>query len=155
MNQAELNYSVCEKKDLAVIFSLKKFRHILLFTMLLKLVTDPQALHFAFKKKVLHGKLAGGLNVIADYKFNIVYWRRFKNVFADKLSHLSSSCCRNGRGVCSCCHQGPIYYIGMWRKTIFNISVLIQSGLQHNWENNASIGLEIFQKFCSMRRSNI
>ena len=58
MTSAERKYSACEHEALAVIFALKKFRVYLLSTQRFVLITDHQALQYAFKKKDIHGRLA-------------------------------------------------------------------------------------------------
>lgn len=51
MNAAECNYSACEQGALAIVFGLEKFRVYLLSSEQFTLVTDHQALQYAFKKK--------------------------------------------------------------------------------------------------------
>ena len=57
ITETEKKYSTCEKEALVVIFALKKFRVYLLSTQKFKLITDHQALQYAFKKKEFHGRL--------------------------------------------------------------------------------------------------
>ena len=58
MNKFERKYSACERGALAAIFALKKFRVYLLSSIPLKLVTDHQALSYAFRQNDIHGRLA-------------------------------------------------------------------------------------------------
>ncbi len=73
LNAAERNYAVCERVAAAVIFALKKFRVYLLADKPFQLVTDHQALQYAFKKKDVHGRLARWLDLLAEYEFEVVY----------------------------------------------------------------------------------
>ena len=86
MNAAERNYSACEREALAVIFALKKFRVYLLSDETFTLITDHQALRYAFKKKDVHGRLARWLDLLAEYRFNIEYRPGKENGAADFLS---------------------------------------------------------------------
>lgn len=58
MNNSKRNYSVCERKALAVVFALKKFRVYLLSRFPLQLITNHQALQYTFNMKNVHGRLA-------------------------------------------------------------------------------------------------
>lgn len=88
MTSTEKNYSACEREALAVIFALKKFRVYLLSTQKFTLITDHQALQYAFKKKYIHGRLARWLDFLAEYEFEIRYRAGGKNGAADFLSRL-------------------------------------------------------------------
>ena len=57
MTPAERNYSACEREALAVVFALKNFRVYLLSSKHVSLITDHQALQYAFQKKDVHGRL--------------------------------------------------------------------------------------------------
>ncbi|KAG6546714.1 hypothetical protein Mapa_011903 [Marchantia paleacea] len=70
MVQAERNYSVTEREALAVIFSLKKFRHYLLggkFT----IVTDHKALKYIFNKPNAEGRIARWKLLLAEFDYII------------------------------------------------------------------------------------
>lgn len=74
------NYEQCrmklycfEREALAVVLELKKFCHYLLSAEPFALITDHKALRPGFEKKDVHGCLVRGLDLIADYQFNIVY----------------------------------------------------------------------------------
>lgn len=66
MNAAERNYSACEREALAVIFPLRKFRVHLLSNIPFTLITDHQALRYAFQKNDVHGRLARWLDFLAE-----------------------------------------------------------------------------------------
>lgn len=86
MNEAERNYSACEREALAVIFALQKFRPYLLSAETFRLITDHQALKYAFQKKDVHGRLARWLDLLAEYNFEVVYRPGRENSAADFLS---------------------------------------------------------------------
>ena len=67
MTSAERNYSACEREALALLFALKRFRVYLLTTQRFTLITDHQALPYAFKKKDIHGRLARWISFLAEY----------------------------------------------------------------------------------------
>ncbi len=48
-----------------------------------KLITDHEALQYAFKKNDLHGRLDRWLDFLADYKFKVVYRPGAENGAAD------------------------------------------------------------------------
>ena len=85
MNTSERDYSACEHEALAVIFALKTFRVYLLSSTPLKLITDHQALSYAFRKKDIHGRLARRLDFLAEYNFTVEYRRGSANSAADYL----------------------------------------------------------------------
>ena len=84
LNQAERNYSACEREALAVIFALKKFR-IYLLSETFTLGTNHQALRHAFQKNDVHGRLARWPDLLAEYDFRIVYLPGEDNHAADYL----------------------------------------------------------------------
>lgn len=86
LNDAERNYSACEREALAVIFALRKFRIYLLSSQPFELITDHQALRYAFMKKDVHGRLARWLDFLAEYDFHVVYRPGTANGAADFLS---------------------------------------------------------------------
>ena len=86
LEKAERNYAVCEHEASAVIFALKKFRVYLLGGKPFRLITDHQALQYAFKKKDVHGRLARWLDLLAEYEFEVEYLRGSENGAADYLS---------------------------------------------------------------------
>ena len=82
---AELNYDVREKEFLAIIHSLKKWRHYLLDRPFI-LYTDHHSLQYVINQKTLSGRIARWLDLIAEYHFEIRYIQGPKNVVADCLS---------------------------------------------------------------------
>ncbi|CDF33201.1 unnamed protein product [Chondrus crispus] len=88
MNTSERKYSACEREALAVIFALKKFRVYVLSSTPFKLITDHQALSYAFRKKDIHGRLARWLDFLAEYDFTVEYRRGSANSAADYLSRI-------------------------------------------------------------------
>ena len=88
MTAAERNYSACEREALAVIFALKKFRVYLLSSIPFTLITDHQALRYAFQKKDVHGRLARWMDFLAEYQFEVVYRAGHSNGAADYLSRI-------------------------------------------------------------------
>ena len=95
MNTSEREYSACEREALAVIFALKRFRVYLLSSTPLKLITDHQALSYAFRKKDIHGRLARWLDFLAEYNFTVEYRRGSENSAADYLSRIQPENCDN------------------------------------------------------------
>lgn len=89
INNIQRNHSTCERESLAVIFGLKKFR--LHFSSYLPfiLITDHQALIYAFAKKNFHRCVAHWLDLLAEYDFNIYYKVRSENGAADDLPRCS------------------------------------------------------------------
>ncbi|OAE24162.1 hypothetical protein AXG93_2752s1770 [Marchantia polymorpha subsp. ruderalis] len=85
MVQAEKNYSVTEREALAVIFSLKKFRHYLLggrFT----IVTDHKALKYIFNKPNAEGRIARWKLLLAEFDYTIEDRPGKKHANADLMS---------------------------------------------------------------------
>ena len=74
------------REALAVMFALKKFRPYFLSAEPFILVTDYQALQYAFKKKDVYDRLARWLDTLAEYEFTIQYRSGIFNVAADYLS---------------------------------------------------------------------
>jgi hypothetical protein len=81
LTSAEKNYTVTEQKGLAVIFSLKKFRHYLLGYKA-KIVTDHKALTYLVNKPNPSGRLARWLLLMEEFDIDIVHrpGRRHGNV---------------------------------------------------------------------------
>ncbi len=88
MNTTERNYDVCEREALAVIFALKKFRVYLLGSEKFTVISDHQALLYAFQKKDVHGRLARWMDFLAEYNFNIQYRKESLHSAADYLSRI-------------------------------------------------------------------
>ncbi|KAL3693228.1 hypothetical protein R1sor_006879 [Riccia sorocarpa] len=85
MIQAERNYSTTEREGLAVVFSLKKFRHYLLggkFT----IVTDHKALKYIFTQLNVEGRMVRWKILMSEYDFTICDRPCKKHANADLLS---------------------------------------------------------------------
>lgn len=85
LHRFERNYAVYKRELLAIVFGLKKFRHLLLgrhFT----LCTDHRALQYLHTSKDLHPTLLNWLYIIAEFDFDITHIPGSVNVLADALS---------------------------------------------------------------------
>ena len=85
LSQTEINYDVTEKESLAVVASLKHFRHIILGHKLV-VFTDHQAIQDIFKNPQQSGKRARWYILANDYDCEFRYIKGSKNVVADSLS---------------------------------------------------------------------
>lgn len=72
LSKAETKYSSFERRALAVIFALVKFRYYLLYKML-KLHPNRQSLKYVFNMKDLHGRIARWFGLLAEYDFKVCY----------------------------------------------------------------------------------
>lgn len=88
---AKQNYSTWETEALAVRFTSKIFRIYLLSLISLTLITDYQALFYAFQKEHIHGRLSLWFDTIAEYRFAVEFWAGCKIEAADYLSRLVSN----------------------------------------------------------------
>jgi hypothetical protein len=81
LTSAEKNYNVTEQEGLAVIFSLKKFRHYLMGYKA-KIVTDHKALTYLVNKPNPSGRLARWLLLMEEFDIDIIHrlGRRHGNV---------------------------------------------------------------------------
>ena len=113
MNKSERKYSACEREALAVFFALKKFCVYLLSSTPLKLVTDHQALSYAFRERGIHGRLARWIEFLAEYDFTVEYSRGSANSAADFLSPIQHRNANNptcqGEGELSLAVTTPVY----------------------------------------------
>lgn len=78
MIEAGRSFATYERKDLAIIFSLKKFHIYILSSQPFKIVTDHKALNCTFKKKPKHGVLAHSVDILTEYDFKsykVRVWR--------------------------------------------------------------------------------
>jgi len=85
LHRYERNYQVYKRELLAIVFALKKFRHLLLgrhFT----LCTDHKALHYLHTSKELHATLLNWMYFISEFDFTVVHIPGVVNVLADTLS---------------------------------------------------------------------
>lgn len=83
-------YPTCEKETLAVTFALKKFRAYLLSSIPFTIIIDHQTLRYNFQKKVVNGRLARWLDILAEYDFEIEYRPGKQKAPADYLSLLDN-----------------------------------------------------------------
>jgi transposase InsO family protein len=87
LSNPEKNYSATKKELLAIVFALEKFRTYIWgshFT----LYTDHQALVYLFSQKSMSPMMAGWIDKILDYNFEIVYRKGIENVVPDALSRI-------------------------------------------------------------------
>jgi hypothetical protein len=98
LNSAELNYPVHEKELLAVIHSLKVWRHYLLGVRF-KIQTDHESLRYLSTQPHLSRRQCRWMELLQEYDFDIEYVKGKENVVADALSRRplanAISCIRN------------------------------------------------------------
>ena len=98
LNSAELNYPVHEKELLAVIHSLKVWRHYLLGVKF-KLQTDHESLRYLPTQPHLSRRQCRWVELLQEFDFDIEYVKGKENVVADALSRIplanAISCIRN------------------------------------------------------------
>ena len=85
LKSTEINYKVREKELLAIVYALTKWRHYLegnFFTV----ITDHESLKFIQTQKVLSGRQARWMEMLANFDFKIVYKPGSTNQVADALS---------------------------------------------------------------------
>ena len=87
LNNAERNYSVTEREALAVVWTLKKFRDIILGYRV-KVLTDHAPVTSLFKNRNLHGKLARWFTTLQEFEPSIAHIPGKYNTIADALSRL-------------------------------------------------------------------
>ena len=85
LNEAEKNYSTFEREGLAIVFSLKKFRHYLLCQKF-KLFTDHEALKYVISNRDPQGRIARWISIFSEHNFEVVFRPGPRNVNADYLS---------------------------------------------------------------------
>ena len=98
LNSAELNYPVHEKELLAVIHSLKIWRHYLL-GLKFKIQTDHESLRYLSTQPHLSRRQCRWMELLQEFDFEIEYVKGKENVVADALSRRplanAVSCIRN------------------------------------------------------------
>lgn len=98
LNSAELNYPIHEKELLAIIHSLKVWRHYLL-GIKFKIETDHQSLRYLSTQPNLSRRQCRWMELLQEFDFDIEYVKGKENVVADALSRRflanAISCIRN------------------------------------------------------------
>ena len=89
LNSAEKNYSTTERKALAMIYSMGKFRHYLLENHFVFYV-DHQALLYLVNRPVVSGRIARWMLLLQEYNFEVVYKPGRSHVMVDHLSRIES-----------------------------------------------------------------
>ena len=87
LKKHERNYSATHLELLAVVWSLKQFRHYVLGKKFL-LQTDHIALESIRKTKDLSGRMARWILILQEYEFDVQYRKGHENANADALSRL-------------------------------------------------------------------
>ena len=87
LSLAERNYTTTERKGLAMVYALQKFRHYLLGSHF-KMFTDHSSLKYLVIKLVLGGKICRWLLFFHEYDFEIIVKLGRLNVGSDHLSRL-------------------------------------------------------------------
>lgn len=73
INSAERNYSTCERETISVLFALRKLGVCLLSDRQFTDLTDKNYLSYEFQKREVHGRLARGMDLLADYSSRMEY----------------------------------------------------------------------------------
>jgi len=90
LNEAQLNYTTTEKKFLAVVFTLEKFRQYLLGSMT-TIFTDHSALRYLMQKKDAKARLICWILLLQEFDLEIKDIKGVKNVVADHLSRIPNA----------------------------------------------------------------
>lgn len=90
MSTAEKSYYVGKREVPAIVFALERFCHYILSTEISTLIADHQALRSAIKRKDAHGCVARWFDLLAEYRFEIIYRSGNLNLPADYLSRQCS-----------------------------------------------------------------
>jgi hypothetical protein len=85
LNSAEKNYSVHEREGLAIVWALKKLRHILL-GLSFELYTDNQALVYILSQPNPTGRIARWIATLLEYNYTLRHRKGKDNAVADYLS---------------------------------------------------------------------
>ena len=89
-NKAQQNYPVHERELLAIVESLKRYRH-LLMGITFNIYTDHKPIEYLMTQKQMSARQQRWVDVLSDFSFNIRYIPGETNVFADALSRLYSN----------------------------------------------------------------
>ena len=88
-NSAQQNYPVHEQELLAIVESLKRFRHLLYGTNF-RICTDHESLEHLMNQKNLSPRQHGWMDILNEFRYKIHYIPGEMNVLADALSRLYS-----------------------------------------------------------------
>ena len=88
LNAAEKNYTTTERECLAMIFSVKKFRHYLLLNPV-RFYVDHIAIRYLVNKPDLSGRLARWVLLLEEFDYQVEYKPGKMHKQADHLSRLS------------------------------------------------------------------
>lgn len=133
MTRAERGYSACEKEALAVIFALRKFRVYLLSSDPFTVYSDQQALKAAFSRIDIHGRLARWLDFLAEYDFEVRFWKGSSNPAADFLSRIS-----HGEQGIEGMDEGDVISLVLGDNAINDMEPYLQAIARHlNWEDKS------------------
>ena len=89
LTDAERNYTTTEREALAMVFSVKKYRHFLLMNKVIFFV-DHMALRYLVNKPDLSGRLARWILLLTEFDYTVQYKPGKMNLQADHLSRLST-----------------------------------------------------------------
>ena len=92
MNATEMNYPTHERELLAIIHTLRVWRHYLLVKPF-KIVTDHYSLKYLMTQPNLSKRQARWVEIVADFDFEVVHRLGKSNVVADSLARLSAVDC--------------------------------------------------------------
>jgi len=88
LNQVEKSYTMIEQECLAMVFSVKKFRHYLLLNPM-KFFVDHIAIRYLINKPDLSGRLARWVLLLKEFNYEVEYKPDRMHLQADHLSRLS------------------------------------------------------------------
>ena len=89
LTDVERNYTTTEREALAMVFSVKKYRHYVLMNKVIFFV-DHMALRYLVNKPDLSGRLACWILLLTEFDYTVQYKPRKMNLQADHLSRLST-----------------------------------------------------------------
>ena len=90
LTAAERNYTTTEREALAMVYSVKKFRHYLLLNPVVFYV-DHMALRYLVNKPDLSGRIARWVLLLEEFDYTVEYKPGKKHLQADHLSRLSTT----------------------------------------------------------------
>ena len=91
LTACEQKYATTKREGLAIIFALKKLRHII-YGYDITVYSDHKPLEFLFRKTVPDGQLGRWAILAQEYKLNIKYLPGKLNLIADSLSRIEGMC---------------------------------------------------------------